>query len=314
MALTILSFASCRKDPDPIPTDTSCYSKVYGVRSEAIHITDTAAAGQYGFIDTAGGQIGVVSVVNSAFSKQGAFSNADSCYYTIKTVRGSYTGNVLCRVTAGSSVSYLTDASVKKLSYQAIVFNRATNRLYCLYNDTVNKVGEVTISGGSFSVTELVRLKARTTILTGITADNNSGALYCLTGDLSVSYLERYMPGATASSVTDTLQGGWGTIMGLRYNVNDSKLYYLKINGSPGAVVYREDPATKAQTMVATLQGYIDHEYFSAALDPCRNEYVLSTRTGVGWSSQMYVRINLASGLVYKNAIPALYTGLDVAY
>lgn len=314
-ALSILALASChRKDKDPITP--VCSYKLWGAYTPAIRITDTASAGEFGPVDTVGGHLSAVSIFNSAYSKQGAYNNADECYYTFKTVKGSYTGRILCRVTAGSSVSYLDNASsVKDSSYQAITFNKVNSKLYCLYSDTANKIGEVTISGSTFSVAQVAQLQDKNTIFTSLAADNNSGALYCLSGDINKTYIDKYVLGATSMTRVCTLPFGWESVMGLRHNVNDNKLYLTRITTSgTSAEIGKIDPSNGQYSVLVNIAGYMDREYFSAVIDPCHNEYVLSTRTGVGWTSQVYARVRLADGVVYKNSTGGIYTGLDVQY
>ena len=312
LLIALLATTSCKKNSG---NKTTCTSTVYGLNTViSPHLLDTAITYHFGVINEASGSTSASGVVRSvAVSDQGAFSTADNSYYFPS---GS---SVLYKVSTGGSVTALTYSGSTYTFVSNIVYDRFNNKLYGFPLDNSLPSApalpqEIVISGSTFSFAGAVPvITAGDSLYTlSATCDDNTGAIYFAqsTGTSGVFNIGKFMPGSAAAA---TIATGSGYIMGLRFNTTDNKLYAITYAPSGPPYCYiRIDPATGSVSALSTLSFAINVDYFSGAIDPCSNQYLLTTLVDTAHCS--YSRLNMSGALVQHDTVAGVFQGITVNY
>lgn len=316
-ALSSLLVGACDKKKDE-PMATPCTAHLWGVSVPFSGVFDSITSCNAGIITTSGTFSGTASLTNSGYSKQGTFNSADNCYYVFKNYMGSENGKTLYKVTSTGGVSVYT-SSLSGVSFSSICYNRVENKLYCGYYDGTDKLGEITISGSTFSVSPVATPIHSTLWLSGIAADNTTGAMYILMMDTTNCYVERKLTGSSSFSTTNTFGSYYSNITGICFNINDNILYAIKkdTGSAVASHLLKINPATGSTTSVGSFSSSINPEFYSATFDPCANQYVVSHRTGGSWattSTAEIMRLNTSGAVVSAVSTSSLLLGLAVDY
>jgi hypothetical protein len=312
-ALVIL-FAACKKDAQKT---TSCTSTLYGYNVPHSGIYDTVATRTNGIVNPTTAAISSIgSFSASAYTNQAAFNSSDNCYYVFKTRMGVGAGyNTLYKISLSGVVTTLTNAT--PVNCYALTYNRVTNKLYCItVAGTVSALAEITITGSAYTTTNLTT-GVHTPYANNTTVDDNSGAVYFTTGDTTTSYIEKYTPGGSTSSVVATVSGAWA-VLGLSYNKSDNMLYAVKMLHYPTGTHYDDflkiDPSTGTVATLSALTFEVNPEFYTACVDPCNSRYIISTLGGTTWMSCYLNQLDLTGALVQHDTTAGFIQGLSVNY
>lgn len=316
----ITMFAACKKEPTA--SKTTCAATLYGYNFLDTTLVSSSLPVGWGIInETSLATTSVATLPVNAYANQGVYNTSDNCYYVFRYGTSGMT-NTLLKVAPGGAVTTYTGPGTQNL--EGLVHNRVTNKMYCLrytsgsLTATPADVVEITTSGTSFTVTPVATTvnNIRWVSPTTSTVNNASGEMYFILVDAPTGAysIEKYMP---VSSITNVIASGAGkVIMGLRFNSNDNMLYAITAEYSAGAsAVYkfvRIAPLTGAFTTLATLSFQVNNEFYSAALDPCSNRYLLSTVTGTGWTTKTVRQFNMSGAIVQSDITAGLFQGLAV--
>jgi hypothetical protein len=308
--ITMLSFACTKKKGT-----SSCTATLYGSKHTGMDTTFT-----FGVINSATGTSpGIASYHSRMLNAQGAFNPTDNCYYMLGYDHYFSTKVKLYKIDLAGAVTTYAPSAADTFAYTALAYNKVTNKLYCLKKTsaTSSKVVEIIVVGSTYSTTPLASTvhPATPDILAYMTVDNNTGNIYFGTqDDTTTYYVEKYTPGASATTVVAAGTTGW-TIFGLRFNPNDNMLYGIR-NNSPatGYNLIKVNPSASTITDIALIASGINEDFYSTTLDPCSNRYLISTLTGSGWSTHILGQLDMSGTVLQSDVIPYSYMGMDVKY
>lgn len=311
-AATLLYSCSKKKDE---PAATPCSSQVWALSIPHTSMLDTITSCSLGMVTAPAAFSGVGSLSISGYTKQGAFSALDNCYYVFKNRMGSEQGSVLYRVSTAGSVSVLTNSASSTAGFAFLSYNKVENKLYCVGYASGVHLCEITVSGTTFTATPVATSVHSTMWATGLTADNVTGAMYLAVGDTTNTYVEKRASGASSFSVTNTISHPAFHTLGLSANPNDNMLYAVKSDWTAGTgSLLKIDPATGSVTSLGSF-GKINPEFYAAAFDPCANEYILSDLSAITPAiSTVLMRISTSGALISSTATTSLISGLAVDY
>lgn len=313
----IALFAACKKDAKKT---TSCTSTLYAYNVPYSGIGDTLGARTNGIVNPSTGYISSIGTFTaSAYTNQAAFNSADNCYYVFKTHMGVGAGyNTLYKISLSGVVITLTNIS-PVLCY-ALTYNRVTNKLYCITSTgygigTSSALAEITIAGSLYTTTNLTSGVHRP-YGNNTTIDDNTGAVYFTTGDTTTSYIEKYIPGGSSSTVVATVTSGW-SLLGLSFNKNDNMLYAIRQPHYPVTLAddfLKIDPATGTVATLSVLTFQVNPEFYTACVDPCTNRYLISTLGGPLWGSCYFNQLDMTGTLVQHDSTSGFIQGLSINY
>lgn len=305
-------FTGCKKEAKKT---TTCTATLYGYSAADTSVYDPSPAVSVGIINPASialASLGTIST--STYASQAAFNTSDNCYYTFHTSMGSgYGVGTLYRVDPAGAVTSLAGSGGYALAY-----NQHNNKLYC--QDGAG-LAEVVVSGTSFTrVAVATAIHPLFTAFRGAntTVDPATGAIYYTTGDTTVTYIEKYVPGSAAPTVVASVSGGWD-LLGLRFNTSDNMLYAFKETRPAPPTMYCDfikiNPASGAVATLATPAIVVNPEFYSAAIDPCSNRYYLSTQDYTIVAHTFSVtQLNMSGAIVQHDITTSYFQGLTVKY
>jgi len=312
IAASLLLFPSCKKDTTSTST-TTCSSVLYG-NSAPASLYDSASA--FGVINPASATLtGTATFMGTNYENQAAFNTSDNCYYVFKTHMGGNTSpGPLYKISTSGTITSLTTTGTSQ--YSSPVYDRANNKLYCIKD---NQLAEITIAGSTFSTTGLVTPIHYFSNAGCVTVDNNTGDVYYLTANDTITYyIEKYHPGSSASVsvASGSFSAGttvWG-VQGLRFNKNDNMLYATRgAYAAPTFDFIKINPASGTISTVATITGCINPEFYSACIDPCSNRYIISTpRTPAAPTIAVLYQLSMTGTVIHCDTTASLLQGMDV--
>jgi hypothetical protein len=310
----LLLAASCKKTSK---TTASCTSTIHAFTAPSLGCFLPAPyACSHGIINPSTGTIATAGTFPQAlpFTTQATFNTSDNCYYLFQMAYGGYN---LFKIDAAGVQTTLTPTDA--FHYSAIAYNHVTNKLYSRRNGFLV---QITAGTSTYSTTALVAPAhpfADTLASGAITVDNTTGDMYFLTGVYPNYYVEKYHPGASATTIVTTVPTGF-PILDLNFNKADNMLYAMRIkNDSFNSEFIKINPAAGTYTFLADLGPTINTDIYSAALDPCSNRYIIS-KFGPGIAgpsagpSCVLLQLNMSGAIVQHDSTATFYQGLDVAY
>lgn len=313
-ALTLAT--SCKKSAKK----TTCTSTLYGYsayqkRAMGVgYFTDsfsTAGTISYSSLLTTG----TTALVLDPYSSTAAFNNMDNCYYCVNGAMGAGMGLGIIHKLSGSTFSDITGPSTP---ITGLTYNRFNNKFYCIANAGTSsaKLAEVNISGSTYTLsTVLTPLHGIYGQYNGATlaVDDNTGNMYFITGDTTTEYVEKYVPGTSSSTVTNTITGAF-MVFGIRYNKNDNKMYAIKETPAGASnVMLVIDPAAGTASTLTTMSFDVNPEFYTTVIDPCSNHIIVSTMTTAFDSSEIG-QFNTSGAMVQHNIVPGILQGMAVGY
>ena len=305
-AVSILLSPSCKKGSS---SKTTCTSTLYGFTTPLATMYDTVSACSAGIINESTAAIATSgSFASAVYSNTGAYNTSDNSFYALKIqMGGSLSGGPLYKV-SGGTVTSLTSSVTGH--YLGLAYNRATSKLDCIFN---NSLAEITIAGSSFSANALATT-LHPIYCDGVSVDNTTGDIYVVTGDTSTYYIEKYHPGAAATSIVASGTGAW-FILGMRFNKNDNMLYAIRENyPASGYDFIKIDPSAGTVSSLSPISFVVNPEFYSATIDPCSSRYVLSSLTGSFFTGHVLAQFSMSGTLMQLDTTATLYMGLDVNY
>jgi hypothetical protein len=320
--LLLTAQTACKKTKEK---KTSCAGTLYGYKAH------TAPYGSGSYFDTSA----TATVINpttlagpsfgtfftSSYEKQAAFNASDNCYYTLRTAYGWGTGmGTMYKTSISGTVTTLSGPATP---IWAITYNKVNNKLYCIAG---TQLAEIIVSGLTYSLSPVVTPTHpffQAYAGDNTTVDDNTGALYFTTGDTTSVYIEKFVPGSSATTVVAHITGCW-VVLGVRHNSSDNMLYAMKEiypTTGPGFPIdfIKIDPATGTETMVSHLGFDVNHEFYSACIDPCSNRYLVSTMllpytTTAAADTFLFNQLDMSGTVVQHNITTGYYQGLYVNY
>lgn len=294
LATIISLMVSCKKKKE----NNTCPSQLYGNSFGNYYSSLLVPKSNIGILDLSAKKFaGYAAIPYVNNDRESCFNPDDDCYYMLQPYFINYTAySVLYKVEKNGSIIGIktTDSSF----YNSLAYNQKLHKFYCIRN---NKIGEISISGSSFTTKDLTApVHAFIQTTASITTDNTTGDMYYITSDKSRStdkfYIEKYNPGNALPVVVSGINSIFREpyhIWELCYNKADKMLYGLKI---PDAVVWptiiKIDPVTGTITQLQPLSAFFDTSGSSSCIDPCNNRYILSVG-GSLVNSSLLISVNL---------------------
>jgi hypothetical protein len=320
--LLLTSIYSCK----PVKKTTSCSSTLYGFKSHSVpygssvYYFDSNVTGSIINPTTAAGT-GIGTFTTHPYAAQGTFNGSDNCYYALKTNGGKGAGSgTLYRTGLTGATVALTGPST---SIWAITYNKIDHKLYCIAG---TQLAEIVVSGTSYTLSPLVTpLHPFFSSFGGdnTTVDDNTGAVYFTSGDTTSIYIEKYIPGASSTTVVAHVTGAWD-LLGVRFNSSDNMLYGIKeiypYSGSSHPHDFiKIEPVTGTETMIAHLGFDVNPEIYSAAIDPCSNRYLISTvqtpyAATIASNTFTLDQLDMSGTVVQHDMVSGMYFGLAINY
>ncbi|MBC7554987.1 MAG: hypothetical protein H7257_13535 [Taibaiella sp.] len=310
VAGSFLIVASCKKEKQG--NTTPCNTTVYAYRCVDTNYANVYKPCTSGILNTASGSLSTIGSFSAGwYTNQATFNNSDHCYYVFKKLGGYGYSNELIKINASGAGTSYTNAGTSACC--ALVYNRVINKMYC--STEAGYIAELTMSGGTFTTTNLVMPLHTIGDRLNMTVNNTTGDIYYPTVDSPSYHIEKYHPGATASVVVATGTGVW-EVCGLRFNNNDNMLYAVTDDYPiSGSHFIKVNPGTG--TITSTFMNYpVNVDYNSACIDPCANRYILST-AGVpssGFGAKVIYQYNMSGALLQHDSTVNFVMGLDADY
>lgn len=299
---------SCRKE---VAEKTSCSSVVYGYSNSSATTGDTVS--YFGTMDMSTGMLTPVGGTfgNWCYDNRGTYCPADNSYYVSRSMPASYMLPAfpppsVYKIDASSgSVSTYTGGSGLR---NCLRYNLHEGRFYSMWD-----TGLIVVSFSGSGYTTAPVNTALHPDMYSLAIDNGSGKMYYVTGDTATHYIERYDPVSSTTTVASI--SGPRSILGLEYSQSDGMLYALAEYVSPG---YRYDfiqvaPTSGSVTTLSSLSIAVNREFYSSCIDPCTNNYVLTTPivSSAGWGGSEVSQLNMAGAVVATYTVGTVYMGLS---
>ena len=313
IAAIVLLSVSCKKSSTS--RTTSCSSTLYGYTlpvGSAYY--DTACS--FGIINESTAAFSILGTFSSCtYSTQAAYNTSDNCYYTFKMTMGDATSSSsLYRISTSGAVTALTNSS--GAAYSSLTYNSSTNHLYGISTTLSGSyLVQITIAGTTFSSTSPVS-PVHPFALYGwatadpVTVDNTTGDMYYVTGDTLTYYIEKYHPGASASTVVASGTGAWD-IYGMQFNKNDNMLYAVRQNHPSNTCDFiKINPSTGSISTLAPFSIGINSDFYSTVIDPCSNRYIISTPINMGIYTVS--QLSMTGSVLQFDTTATFYQGLSV--
>jgi len=303
----IFLLSSCKKSKR-----TTCSATLYGfngiLHPSAGGLYDTST-GNFGVINETTGTASTIATFTSLiFTNQGAYNTSDNCYYTLNPsslVKVSTTGTV-------TTIPY----SGTYNGFQGLLYNQFSNKLFAMKLNTGSGTGtalvEIILSGASFTDASPVSTLGTEQFASPVstTVDNATGNIYYSLSNIS-SYtfnIEKYAPGATTPVLVTSISDG--DIIGLQFNKTDNMLYAIKEDTTGGQQFIRIDPGSGAITAIATVSG-INNEFYSTAIDPCSNQYLVTSMIDTGTST--FGSLTSTGTVTLHDTVAGIIQGMAIA-
>lgn len=313
-------FVSCKKKKSE---DTEMLNaKVYGMYKAGNVFSTASSLHAWGAIEPANAtHIQRSEIEIEGEYNQGAYNPTNKSYYILKNAQ-NFGKITLVKLSATGEVESFIYKGTYTMFY-GLVYNPVFNKLYCF---------KVAIRSGVSSSKSIVELDTKDSSLTlpseipivkkedassdiSSTVDPNSGDLFFARRDrvYNECIIDRWNPGTRSSTIVIADSGNYTAFYGLQYNRTDHWLYAIREqrNYPSSTRTYtfvRVDPATSTMTTLATLPFSINVEFYSTAVDPETNHYLLSTEDGNGGS--MFVHIDMNGTVVQQTATSGLFGGM----
>jgi hypothetical protein len=92
-------------------------------------------------------------------------------------------------------------------------------------------------------------------------------------------------------------------VLGLRYNENDNKLYGFKDDNT----IVKLDPVTGDAENCMTIPYLVNYEFGGVMLDPCNNQYIISSEHYTG---PFFIVCDLNNNTFHETRLSYHYKGL----
>jgi hypothetical protein len=103
-----------------------------------------------------------------------------------------------------------------------------------------------------------------------------------------------YKVDVTANNMKHIYSDAGGNIKGIRYNPNDDKIYGVKsVHGNDSLFSFNTTNDTYTPLMPLTYP--TNGDMYSATIDPCKNEYIITQNKQIGIGSNIITIVNLSS-------------------
>ncbi len=246
------------------------------------------------------------------YTTRGSFSDVDRCYYTLQpTFNPDFGRFILNRIDPSGGVKTFFPADGK--AYSSVIFSPANKKLYCVMSG--GGLCELVIGDSSYSAKCIAyTIHPMTNIYNSasITVNPVNGDIYVETrnSDLSELYVEKFHPGASATTIVATLTH---PVLEMRFNTNDNMLYALQYP-YPNINFVRIDPTNGKTDILSPIDEPIMGGFLSATLDPVSNTYIYASSfpRGDGYNAQLLYRRDMSGKVVQVDSTTAFYQGLDI--
>ncbi len=321
LALLAITFHSCKKKP--VQMATPCPTTIMGF-GFSTPIGSGSGVGPYavhsfGTLNTSSATGTVLGSVNAySFSKQGAYSPADNCYYTFTD---SAYHPILCKISMTGSVTYLSSPTLSYRYFEALTYDAFHNKLLALKGGTTSDtLVEIIPGSGTFSYTVMCNTVGRNNWSSPATMAINSstGDLYYVLNDISSTPLQFSVQKIASGTATATVIAAdtGKLILGLEYSNGGNCLYAVRETTPAYIFDFVKIGTTGSMSVLAAgLPIVVNNEYYSTCIDDCNSKYIInSQKHGLSFDSSLLLQLNLSGTVLQTNTIYGVYQGMDVKY
>ncbi len=307
-AFVMLCAISCKK-PDT-PTAVACKTVFFGYNGIYSTKPDSVADCTFGIINrqTASSST-LATFLNTVYAGQGVYNTSDKCYYAFRYFS---TGNpILYRVNLEGVVTELKNFTAN-FRYEGLVFSRFDNKLYA-FQKNKGSVGvalcQIIIKGNEFSTVDVMKHIGwvASDAYISATVDNATGNIYYNVGAGKTYNVYCRHP---RDSVTIVIaQSTKSYLLGLCFNPNDNMLYGIKQDTTKNSFV--KISLTGAVTTIDTLPFTPKRSYYSACIDRCANEYIISGK--ITNTTGYLIRVNMSGSIISRDTTQGIFHAITVA-
>jgi hypothetical protein len=242
---------------------------------------------------------------------QGVYGN-DLSYYVFKPKAGNSDFLVLYNLHLTGMVKQLVSNEYLQ-GIDGLVYSRMRNRLYCFkhYSGAGGlNICEITTTDTTFSATKLKNIPgtAFASSTVSSTIDDEGGLIYFALNNYPNYNIIQF---SLKDSSVKTLCSGRAHISGLQFSSTDKTIYALQNISKPYANktnFVRITPQGMFTVVVDSLSFNVDTSAYSACLDNCNKQYILSTSIDPANSTLSILDLN--GKLQKHDTLKGIYQGL----
>ena len=300
--IAALALVSCKKSTDK----ATCSAAIYGYTVPAATMFGGLSTCSFGILNDTTAAFSLLGIFSgNVFTNQGTYNTVDESYYMFRF------DSSITKINVSGGADVLSGPS--SFYFSCLQYNSFTGKLYCLSRD--GHLMQVTTTATSYDT-----IRVATTAHSYpsgyyygyIAVDNTTGDMYYTTGDTTGYFIEKYQPGSPSATTVATVTGPWN-VYGLCFNSADNMLYAISEDHTGTAFQFiKINPATGTVTNLAALGAQLNADYYSAAIDPCRNRYILSTLIAPPAATSVIQQLSMSGAVLQTDTTATFYQGLTV--